>query len=215
MLVASFLVFSLFFMTGCNTDLSHYENNALKKELETVKKQLSDARKEVTELENKNKGLTETLTVLQTPDVPDSLLPQLAYFLEQQGQSNFQSAYETGTLIFNQQNVSAAKKMALTQFENTMATIATKEFIEREGKRLQDAWASKNPITFPGPDRLNQLTLQSKDENTAVVQVKLTRTMSVSPYNGQSTTEDLTLLITLMKTEYGWKLHNTTLRYTK
>jgi hypothetical protein len=214
-LVASFVAISLISVTGCNTDLSHYENNALKKELETVKNQLTDARKEITDLENNNKELTNTLALLQTPDIPDTLLPQLAYFLEQQGRSNFQSAYQTGTLIFNQQNVSEAKKMALTQYEHTMATLASKEFIEREGKRLQDAWASSNPITFPGQDRLNQLKLQSKDDQTAVIQAKLTRTMTVSPYNGQSTTEDLTLLITLIKTDQGWKLNNTTLGYEK
>lgn len=212
-LVASVFAISLIFTTGCNTNLSHYENNALKKELETVKKQLTDARKEITDLENTNKELTNTLVFLKTPDIPESLLPQLAYFLEQQGQSNFQSAYQTGTYIFNQQNVTEAKKMALTQYEHTMSTLASKEFIEREGKRLQDAWASKNPITFPGPDRLNQLKLQSKDDTIVVIEAKLTRTMTVSPYNGQSTTEDLTLLITMIKTEQGWKLDNTTFGY--
>lgn len=209
-LVASFVALSLLSTTGCNTQVSQHENQALKKELETVKKQLTDSRKQVEDLDNKNKDLEKTIEVLKTPEVPDTLLPQLGYFLEQQGESAFQSAYEAGTHIFNQQNVKDAKKMALTQYQHTMSSLATSDYIDREGKRLQDAWASKNPITFAGPDKLNQLTLQSSDGKQAIIRVSLTRTTTVSPYNGQNTTEDLTLLITMVKSDKGWKIQSTT-----
>lgn len=209
-LVASFVAISLMSTTGCSTRVSQLENQALKKEVETLKKQLADSRKQASDLDNKNKELVNTLSVLNTPDVPDTLLPQLAYLMEQQAESTFQSAYQSGIVIFNQQNVTDAKKMALTQYEHTMSSLASKDFIQREGKRLQDSWASKNPITFPSSDRLNQLNMQSLDANQAVVQVSLTRTVTVSPYNGQSTTEDLNMIITMTKTDKGWKLLSTT-----
>ncbi|WP_047155516.1 hypothetical protein [Aneurinibacillus tyrosinisolvens] len=195
--------------SGCNTKVIEHENQALKTELENVKKQLNDSKQKTSQVTEEKTKLEQTVSLLQSADVDQTLLPQLAYYMEKQARATYKGAYQTSITMFTEQNVDDVKKMVLTQYQHALASFATQEYIDGEVKRLQDAWGSKNPITFPNDDKITQLELKTADQNEAVVQATVARTGAVSPYNSGTTTDNLLMTITLAKTELGWKLKST------
>jgi hypothetical protein len=207
--IALLLSLSLF-MSGCNTKVIEHENQALKTELGNVKNQLDDTKSQLKKANNDNANLQNTISVLNSATVDESTLQLLAYYLVEQGESSFRSSYTSSTTMFNPQNVDKAKKVIVSQFEHNMAPYAEKDYVDTQVKRLQDAWASKTPITFPDPDKLKQLTLKQKQDTTAVIEAIVTRTSTVSPGNPQKTSSDLLETITMDKNEFGWKLKSVT-----
>jgi regulator of replication initiation timing len=201
------LIASLSLLTGCNTKVIEHENQALKTELDNVKKQLNDSRQQTKQVTEEKTKLEKTVESLKSAEVDEQTLPQLAYLMEQQARAAFISTYETSMPLVNGTNGDKIKQVALTQFQHALAPNATQEYIDAETSRLQDAWASKNPIVFP-VDKVKQITLKQKDDKQAVVEALVTRSSSApAPAAAQSQiSEDILMTITVEKTELGWKL---------
>ncbi|WP_027415846.1 hypothetical protein [Aneurinibacillus terranovensis] len=205
--IALFLSVS-FLTSGCNTKVIEHENQALKTELDNVKKQLNDTRQQVKNETNQNNNLQKTISLLGSAPVDESLLPLLGYYEQQQAASAFESTYTASMDILNTPNVDdRAKQMIIVQYEHNMAPYATQDYIDDRVKRLQDAWGNKNPIGFPNADKLKEVILKQKQDTTAVVQALITRTFTASPAN-TTKSEDYILTITLEKSDLGWKLKN-------
>ncbi|WP_286884272.1 hypothetical protein [Aneurinibacillus sp. UBA3580] len=201
---------SLSVLTGCNTRVIEHENQALKAELENVKKQLNESRQQTKQVTDEKAELEKTVEPLKSAEVDEQTLPQLAYLMEQQARAAFRGMYEASMPLVNGANGEKVKRIALTQFQHALAPHATQEYIDTETRRLQDAWASKNPIVFPA-DKVKQITLKQKDDKQAVVEAIINRSGSATPLTPAQpqASEDLLMTITVEKTDFGWKLKNT------
>lgn len=195
---------SLSVLTGCNTKVIERENQALKIELDNVKKQLSDSRQQTKQVTDEKAKLEQQIERLKSAEVDEQTLPQLAYLMEQESRAALRSAYEASMPLINGANGDKFRKAALTQFQRALAPHATQEYIDIETRRLQDTWAAKEPTIFP-TDKVKQVMLKQKDDKQAVVEALITRS---SP-NQPQTSQDYLMTITVEKTELGWKLKNT------
>ncbi|ERI09891.1 hypothetical protein [Aneurinibacillus aneurinilyticus] len=192
---------SLSVLTGCNTKVIERENQALKIELDNVKKQLSDSRQQTKQVNEEKAKLEQQIERLKSAEVDEQTLPQLAYLMEQESRAALRGTYEASIPLINGANGDKFRKAALTQFQRALAPHATQEYIDIETRRLQDTWAAKEPIVFP-TDKVKQIMLKQKDDKQAIVEVLITRSSNV-------TSQDFLKTITVEKTELGWKLKNT------
>jgi hypothetical protein len=201
---------SLSVLTGCNTKVIEHENQALKAELENVKKQLSESRQQTKQVTDEKAKLEKTLEVLKSAEVDEQTLPQLAYIMEQQARAAFKGAYEASLPLLAGPNGEKVKKLTVTQFQHALASFATEEYVNTETSRLQDTWNSKTTIIFP-VDKVKQITLKEKQDKQAVVEAVITRSTLVTPAvpEQQPVSQDFLMTITIEKTELGWKLKNT------
>ncbi|AMA72381.1 MULTISPECIES: hypothetical protein [Aneurinibacillus] len=200
---------SLSVLTGCNTKVIEHENQALKAELENVKKQLSESRQQTKQLAEAKTNLEQKIEFLKSAEVDEQTLPQLAYLMEQQARAAFKGAYEASISFINAPNGEKEKQLVITQFQHALAPHATQQYIDVETRRLQDAWNSKNPIIFP-TDKVKKLTLKQKQDKQAVVEALITRFSGVSFGSSHpQVSQDFLMAITVEKTDFGWKLKNT------
>ncbi|MBN6186149.1 hypothetical protein JQN58_04030 [Aneurinibacillus sp. BA2021] len=204
------LFVSLTVLTGCNTKVIEHENQALKTELENVKKQLGESRQQTKQVTEEKAKLEKAIEPLKSAEADEQTLPHLAYFMEQYSRLAFRSAYESSLPLINGENGAKVKEIALTQFKHALAPHATQEYIDGEVGRLEDSWKSKNQIIFP-VDKVKQITMKQKDEKHAVIEALITRSSGAqqSAANQPAVSEDMLMTIAVDKTDLGWKLVRT------
>lgn len=201
---------SLTVLTGCNTKVIEHENQALKTELDNMKKQLSESRQQTKQVTEEKVKVEKAIEPLKSAEADEQTLPHLAYFMEQHSRLAFRSAYESSLPLINGEGGAKIKEIALTQFRHALAPHATQEYIDGEASRLEDSWKGKNQIVFP-VDKVKQITMKQKDEKRAVVEALITRSsgMQQSNMNQPPVSEDMLMTIIVDKTDLGWKLTNT------